>query len=327
MRTEYLTELDLELAGKMLAANRLVAFPTETVYGLGGNAWNEEAVQAIFQAKGRPADNPLIVHIADYALLSEIAQESSLVALALMHAFWPGPLTLVMRRAVRVPKIVSAGLDTVAVRMPKHPWATAILRAAGVPVAAPSANRSGSPSATTWQAVQADLEGRIDAIVCGPATDVGLESTVVDTIGAVPRILRPGNVTYEQLKGVVPDILPFQSSSDSGCDSLGAVRSPGLKHRHYQPSARVILVDHPIASPPTKSAYIGLSLPKDPGRYAQIRLPCDLKEYASSLFQFFRDADQEGIQTIYCQSVEKLGVGDAIMDRLLRASARPPANL
>ncbi len=327
MRTEYLTELDLELAGKMLAANKLVAFPTETVYGLGGNAWNEEAVQAIFQAKGRPADNPLIVHIADYALLSEITEEPSSVALPLMHAFWPGPLTLVMKRSDQVPKLVSAGLDTVAVRMPKHPWATAILRAAGVPVAAPSANRSGSPSATTWQAVQSDLEGRIDAIVCGPATDVGLESTVVDTVGVVPRILRPGNVTYEQLKRVIPDILPFQSNVDSRSDSLGAVRSPGLKHRHYQPFARVILVNHPIASPKPESAYIGLSLHTDPGQYALIRIPSNLEEYASSLFQFFREADQQGIRTIYCQSVEPLGVGEAIMDRLLRASARPPENL
>ena len=173
MKTVYIHENQLPTAGELLANGRLVAFPTETVYGLGADARSDEAIQSIFEAKGRPADNPLIVHVATLERVYPLVMDVTEATQRLMVRFWPGPITLVFPKSRLVSNLVTAGLDTVAIRIPSHPWANAILRHAQIPVAAPSANRSGSPSATTWQAVQQDLDQRIDAIVCGPPTDIG----------------------------------------------------------------------------------------------------------------------------------------------------------
>jgi L-threonylcarbamoyladenylate synthase len=340
MKTQYFDRDSLPEAGRKIANGDLVAFPTETVYGLGANALSNEAVQKIFQAKGRPSDNPLIVHIAKLDDLKDLAASISPVARILIDAFWPGPLTLVFPKTAKVPDSVTAGLSSVAIRMPSHPWALELLKYAGVPVAAPSANRSGSPSATTWQAVREDLDGRVDGIVCGPPTEIGLESTVVDTTGPRPRILRPGKITYEELVQVCPDIEPYMpkippindvddnenemQSDRSGSPTLiennVLLNSPGLRHRHYQPKAKVCLVSEPRAKAVLQSSYIGLQSPTPSAGYLDIQIVGNADEYGRALFDFFRRSDRLGVLRIDCQIVPEVGVGVALMDRLKRAS-------
>lgn len=340
MQTVYFGRDRLPEAGRMIATGALIAFPTETVYGLGANALSNESVQKIFQAKGRPSDNPLIVHIAKQDELKALAASVSPVARRLIDAFWPGPLTLVFPKTEQVPDLVTAGLSSVAVRMPAHPWALKLLEYAGVPVAAPSANRSGSPSATTWQAVREDLDGRVDGIVCGPPTEIGLESTVVDTTGLRPRILRPGKITYEELDQVCPEMEPYlpkvshtrnvddnknkMESDKSDCSALTEnkvlLNSPGLRHRHYQPKAKVRLVSEPLAKADSQSSYIGLQLPTPSAGYLDIQIVGNADEYGRALFDFFRRSDRLGVLRIDCQIVPEVGVGVALMDRLKRAS-------
>ena len=292
----------------------MVAFPTETVYGLGGHAFDENALRRIFTAKGRPADNPLIVHLADTAQLTEVVREITPSAQALLTVFWPGPLTLVLAKAERVPLLATAGLATVGVRLPAHPLAQAFLRACGVPVAAPSANLSGRPSPTTWQAVAQDLDGRIACILQGEQTRVGLESTVVDCTGDAPIVLRAGAVTLEQLRAVLPATQTLAPDADA------PARSPGLKHKHYAPRARVVLVDKPPANHTENAAYIGLDAP--PNDFSRQHICRDIDEYAHELFAFFRACDAAGATVIYCQTVAATGLGAALRDRLQRAAAR-----
>jgi L-threonylcarbamoyladenylate synthase len=304
-----------EEAATCLRAGELVAFPTETVYGLGADAFNPAALGRIFQAKERPPDNPLIVHLAHPDQLGEVVSVVPGIALPLIEAFFPGPLTLVMPRHPRVPSVVSAGLPTVGVRMPLHPVAQAFLQACAIPVAAPSANRSGRPSPTTWQAVQADLDGRIACILTGPPAVVGLESTVVDCTGAAPLVLRPGAVTLEALQAVWP--ATRLATTD---DALR--RSPGTRHRHYAPQAQVCLVDAPSAAPPdARHAWIGLDMPAEPG-FGLVQPCTDVTHYAQVLFDFFRRCDAAGIAMVFCQRVPPTGLGRALMDRLTRATQR-----
>lgn len=204
--TKLLSFEQLNIGAEILRKGGLVAFPTETVYGLGANALNEDAVKNIFKAKGRPSDNPLIVHIADYDALNELVTEIPEKAKVLMDKFWPGPLTLVFKKSEKVPETVSGGLDTVAIRMPKKPVALELIKLSGVPVAAPSANTSGKPSPTKAQYVVDDMSGKIDAIIDGGNCEVGLESTVLDITGDVPKLLRPGGVTFEQLTEVLGEV-------------------------------------------------------------------------------------------------------------------------
>ncbi|MCL1796053.1 MAG: L-threonylcarbamoyladenylate synthase [Clostridia bacterium] len=228
-------------AARLIASGELVAFPTETVYGLGANALNETAVQKIFDVKGRPADNPLIVHIADRKALEPLVAATDSRAERLMDVFWPGPLTLVFRRAEGVPSIVSAGLRTIAVRLPANPDAQALIRRAGLPIAAPSANPSGRPSPTTARHVYDDLNGRIRLIIDGGPCLYGVESTVVDVTSGTPVILRPGGVTVEMLRAILPDIVVDPSVLEPLREEASAL-SPGMKHRHYAPNARIIVV-------------------------------------------------------------------------------------
>ncbi len=326
MKTKYFSVLELDRAAQLLCSAELIAFPTETVYGLGANAMDVAAVQKIFVAKGRPSDNPLIVHIADRNQVSLIARNVPKIAEQLMSRFWPGPLTIVLPKRSEVPDLVTAGLATVAVRLPNHPIALELLRHAGVPLAAPSANRSGRPSATTWQAVSEDLDGWIAGLVCGEPTTLGLESTVVDATSHPPRVLRPGGVSLEQLQEVCPSIEPYVRNLPT--QSGSAVNSPGLKYKHYQPSAKVLIVSavnavaelESIAPQMSVAYYIGVSQPADPTRFRCILVCSNASDYAAKLFDFFRRADLSAADVVCCEAVEEVGIGVALLDRLQRAS-------
>lgn len=311
MRT-FLTDSPEEAAG-YIRRGGVVAFPTETVYGLGAAVFDERAVAAIYEAKMRPADNPLIAHIAEIGQIAELASEITEQARRFIDAFFPGPLTIVLRKSDRVPLIATAGLDTIGIRMPGFELSQRFLKECGTPVVAPSANLSGRPSPTTWRAVHEDLDGRIDCILRGNPTDIGLESTVVDCTGDVPVVLRSGSVTLAELRRVIPStIMPDIDSSD-------APRSPGLKHRHYSPAASVEIVPHAAdAHPGDRAAFIGM---ERPDRAFESVLICQsVDEYAREVFEFFRECDRKGVEKVYCQSVAEDGIGTALMDRLRRAS-------
>jgi len=236
-----ITEESLEEAAERLRRGEVVAMPTETVYGLGANALDAQACLKIFEAKGRPADNPLIVHISCWEELSPLVREIDPRAVRLAEKFWPGPLTMIFPRAEKVPAQVSAGLDTLAVRMPAHPVARALIEKAGVPIAAPSANRSGKPSPTTAQHVLEDMDGIIPLILDGGSCDVGVESTVLDLTRPVPVLLRPGGVTAEMLLEELPD-LKVDAAVLSPLKEGQKVLSPGMKYKHYAPNAHVTVV-------------------------------------------------------------------------------------
>jgi L-threonylcarbamoyladenylate synthase len=305
-----------EDAADYIRRGQIVAFPTETVYGLGANAFDADAVQQIFVAKGRPSDNPLIVHVADRAQVDQVAASVPDAARVLMDRFFPGPLTLILPRDPDVPSAVTAGLDTVGVRMPDHPVAQRFLAACGTPVAAPSANRSGRPSPTTWQAVQDDLDGRIPCILTGDRTRTGLESTVVDGTSVPPVVLRPGAIALDVLRRVVPGVQGPAADDDS------PARSPGTKHRHYAPAAQVRLVDDPSeAVPDAAHAYIGLEAPPQREVFGRVHVCPSVDAYAHALFHVFRESEATGCTTIYCQTVPDTGLGQALMDRLRRAAS------
>ncbi len=299
-------------AARALADGGLVAFPTETVYGLGADAFNARAVRNIFRAKGRPGDNPLIVHVATCAQALCVARRVPASAQRLMDAFWPGPLTVILPRGARVPDAVTAGLDTVGVREPSHPVARKFLMAAGTPVAAPSANRSGRPSPTSWRAVRQDLDGRIDVVLKGGPSRVGLESTVVDCTGRVPVVLRAGAVTLEQLRRVEP------RTRMAGSRDTAKGRSPGLKHRHYAPHAavRIVARGEEIEA---GAAWIGVG--RVPAGASVVKSCRSVAAYARAVFHFFRACEAKGVTAICCAAVPERGIGVALMDRLRRAAS------
>ena len=311
-----------EAAAAFIRDGQLAAFPTETVYGLGADAFNAAAVRAIFAAKGRPADNPLIAHVACKTDVERLARDLAEPARRLMDAFFPGPLTLVLTRRPEVPAVVTAGLDTVGVRWPRHPVAQRFLEACRTPVAAPSANRSGRPSPTSAEAVRADLGGRIACILDGGRTEAGLESTVVDATGAAPVVLRPGMISLEQLRQACPDVR-VNVDARTAPEEKKAPRSPGTRHRHYAPRARVVVVSGPqAAAPGACHAYIGRAAPDAPETFGRVRVCASLEDYARALFHFFRESDTAGCAVIYAEAVPEDGLGRALMDRLRRAAAR-----
>lgn len=310
MTTELTT--DPTRAAAVLRRGGTCALPTETVYGLAALAHDPEAVAAVFRAKGRPVDNPLIVHVLRADEVDRVADVTD-AGRRLLDAFAPGPLTVVLPARPGLPSAVTAGLATVAVRVPRGRAVREVLRGLGAPLVAPSANQSGRPSPTTWQAVRDDLDGRIDAILTGASARIGLESTVVDATGAVPLVLRPGAVSLDALRAVVPST----RRADPGVDALR--QSPGTRHRHYAPQARVRLVDAPEPSP--DALWIGLA-PPPPG-YGAAVVCRDLADYARRLFDTFRQADAAGLARIDAEPVpEDDGLGTALMDRLRRACAR-----
>lgn len=304
-------------AAAHLRRGGLVAFPTETVYGLGADAFQPEAVRRIFEAKGRPADNPLIVHVHRREQIDQVAAAVPPAGERLLDAFAPGPLTLILPRHPALPDVVTAGLDTVGVRAPRLPLAQSFLEACETPVPAPSANRSGRPSPTSWEAVAHDLGGRIDCILQGGRTDAGVESTVVDCTTDPVAVLRPGAVSVESIRRVLG------AAEVASPDEEASPRSPGTQHRHYAPSARVRLVEAPSeASPGTGHAYVGLEVPPDPDAFGAVYVEEDLEAYAHDLFHIFRTCDDQGLAAIYAQLVPPEGLGRALNDRLRRAAAR-----
>ena len=304
-----------ETAAQFIKRGGIVAFPTETVYGLGADVFDEIAVAKIFEAKQRPADNPLIAHIGSLDQIGELVSSVPDFARRFIDAFFPGPLTLVLERSARVPLIATAGLDTIGIRMPGNAEANEFLKLCGVPVAAPSANISGRPSPTTWEAVYEDLNSRIDCILQGEATIIGLESTVVDCTSDDPLILRAGAVSLESLREIVASTRVIDPDQNS------AVRSPGMKHKHYAPRAAVVIVGPGFEVPNSGlNAFIGTEEPV--GHPDLVKICGSAAEYAHELFAFFRECDKKGINTIYCQRVEETGIGVAVMDRLKRAESR-----
>jgi L-threonylcarbamoyladenylate synthase len=300
-------------AARFIKLGGIVAFPTETVYGLGADVFDEAAIAKIFAAKQRPKDNPLIAHVNSVDEIKLLTPEIPHHARKLIDSFFPGPLTIVLRKSEKVPLIATAGLETIGIRMPCLSLAKDFLAACSVPVSAPSANLSGRPSPTTWQAVLEDLEGRVDCILQGEATEFGLESTVVDCTSADPVLLRKGAVSIESLRTVVPEI-SFADSNDSA-----TLRSPGLKHTHYSPHAAVVLVTKEMEFFTAGSnAFIGLHQPA--GFVGMLRICDSIEMYAASLFEFFRECDRAGIAAIYCETVAETGIGAALMDRIRRAS-------
>ena len=311
----------IERAADLLRAGALVAFPTETVYGLGADALNPDAVRRIFAAKQRPADNPLIVHVAEVAEARALVREWPPLA-ERAAALWPGPLTLVLPRAASVPDVTTAGQDTVALRVPAHPVALALLRACRRPLAAPSANRSGRPSPTLASHVSADLDGRLALILDGGPTAYGLESSVLDLCGERPLLLRRGGVTHERLVALLGPV----DLVDAG-DAAAIARSPGLRHRHYAPRARVELVDEGEGEAAAARALaagerVALICRRAASSAAIVRrLPTELEGFAQALFATLRALDDEGVARIVVEAVPGVGIGAAIMDRLRRAAA------
>ncbi len=337
MQTLKLTnsKQDIKTAGKLLKDGELVAIPTETVYGLAADALNGEAVANIFKAKGRPMDNPLIVHIADLSQVDDLVAFVPPVLEDLAKAFWPGPLTVIMEKSDLIPDEVSAGLDTVAIRMPSHPVARAIIKAAGTPLAAPSANTSGMPSPTTAAHVLHDMDGKIAAVVDGGPCEVGVESTVLTLCTRVPRILRPGRVTPEDLFDVLGEV----EVDDAVLGQLaeGAVAaSPGMKYKHYSPKAEVYIVDgsaegfakyvnEKVAERAAEEAAVAaLVFDGEEDLVNCVTLPFGAEDdslgQAEHLFDDLRRADELGVSDIYVRCPSAEGVGLAVMNRLLRAA-------
>ncbi len=308
--TDSITE-----AADFIKAGGVAAFPTETVYGLGANLFDEKAIAKVFEAKGRPADNPLIAHISDPSRIEMLSDEITDTARRFVEAFFPGPLTVVLKKSDKVPLIATAGLDTVAIRMPDFDVALTLIRKCGTPLVAPSANLSGKPSPTNWRAVKEDLEGRIECILKGQTSWFGLESTVVDCSGPRPRLLRQGAVSIEHLREIVPETEFKDASEDDD------IRSPGLKYRHYSPKGEVrIIAEGATIEDSEDAAFIGLSQPK-----AELNrvLVCDSTQtYARSVYEFFRECDRDNILVIYCEAVDETGIGTALMDRIRRAAER-----
>jgi L-threonylcarbamoyladenylate synthase len=306
-----------EEAAVFLNQGGIVAFPTETVYGLGADVFQPDAVAGIFTAKGRPSDNPLIVHVQSPDRIAEVACEINAHAAALIRRFFPGPLTVVLKKKPSVPDIVSAGLPTVGVRCPAHPVAAAFLKLCDHPVAAPSANVSGRPSPTDWKTVFHDLGGRIDCLLRGEPSSIGLESTIVDCSVEPPLLLRSGAIGIESLREVVPCLKVATS-----CQPGEAPKSPGMKYRHYSPEASIVLIETaPMAVPSVPpAAYIGLSAPPE-GTVQALRCS-SVDEYARVLFGFFRTCDAAGIRTIWCELPPEEGIGRAIRDRLSKAAGK-----
>lgn len=344
METEYI-KLDpaspdpqvIRRAGDILKRGGLVAFPTETVYGLGGDALNREAARKIYAAKGRPSNNPLIVHIADMEHLEAIATEIPEKARKLASVWWPGPLTMIFNKKDIVPDATSGGLSTVAVRMPNHPIALELIRAAGGYIAAPSANTSGRPSPTIAEHVREDLDGKIDMILDGGEVRIGLESTIVDFTDEIPMMLRPGYINMEKLEEILGEVLIDPAILDENASENIRPKAPGMMYRHYAPKAQLTIVEGGetevvdrilalaeqacregksvgiIAADETAESYKDYDVKNIGSRETD-------KEIARRLFRVLREFDDEGTDIILSESFETPRMGQAIMNRLLKAA-------
>jgi L-threonylcarbamoyladenylate synthase len=325
-------------AAEIIRNGGLVAFPTETVYGLGANALNAEAVSALFEAKKRPLDNPPIVHVSNRVTVERLVKTIPSKANVLMEKFWPGPLTLVFKRSPVVPDVTVAGLDTIAVRMPRHNVALALIEESSCPIAAPSANLAGKPSPTSANHVLADLDGRIDAILDAGSTNVGVESTVLDLTVDPPEVLRPGGTSYETLVEVLGEVKLNPAAVADSALPVEKARSPGIKHKHYSPNAEVIVVEGELmaivdkinglaeryrkegerlgvlCTDETVGSYTGVDVLKSLGSRK------DFASLARNLFRLLREFDEEGVDVIIAEGVPSEGLGLAVMNRLRKAA-------
>lgn len=325
----------MQRAGEIIREGGLVAFPTETVYGLGGDALNKDSSRKIYAAKGRPSDNPLIVHISKWESIEKIARRLPPEAKKLADAFWPGPLTMIVEKSDIVPKETTGGLDTVAVRMPDHQAALAFIEASGGYIAAPSANISGRPSPTIAKYVRQDMDGRIEMILDGGEVGIGVESTIVDLTGKVPTILRPGYITQEMLARVLGEVDADVTILDK--DSGAAPKAPGMKYRHYAPKGDMTLVEgtqeHVVSyinrcveEAEAKGLKTGVLCTDE--TYDKIQAPVkksvgsrtDEYEIARRLYRILREFDDEEVSVIYSESFSTEGFGTAVMNRLLKAA-------
>jgi L-threonylcarbamoyladenylate synthase len=320
-------------AAEVIRSGGLVAFPTETVYGLGANAYDEKAVIKIFEAKGRPQDNPLIVHVSSVEQVKDCVRSINETARLLIKEFWPGPLTLVMEKSDKIPYRITAGLDTVAVRMPSHPVATELIKCSGVPIVAPSANTSGKPSTTNAQHVIEDLSGKIDMILDAGSSEYGLESTVLDTTTETPTVLRPGGTTIEAIKKILGNVIYDTCLLKDGT----APRSPGMKYRHYAPKAEMYIVIGEVenivekikqleSGYKSRGIFVGiLATDQTMHKYAG---SCAVSAgdrskpdtIAANLFGLLRKFDKMGVQVILAEAISTDGLGLAVMNRLEKAA-------
>lgn len=334
--TDHIKDEELEEAAQIIRNGGLVAFPTETVYGLGANALDEHAAKKIYEAKGRPSDNPLIAHVSSLQELKPLVKEIPENAKKLMDVFWPGPMTMIFPKSELVPYGTTGGLDTVAVRMPSDPVARALIRLSGVPIAAPSANTSGRPSPTTARHVWQDMEGKIEMILDGGPVGIGLESTIVDVTGPVPTVLRPGAVTLEMLKEVLGDVKMDPAILGPMKEDVKP-KAPGMKYRHYAPKANLTLVEGAqeavvseinrmvkekldqgfkvgvICTDETKSCY-------PHGELRSLGMRAKEETIAHNLFAVLREFDDLQVDYIYSESFSNASLGQAIMNRLTKAA-------
>ena len=327
----------LEEAGQIIRRGGLVAFPTETVYGLGADGMNPDACARIYEAKGRPSDNPLILHIVDRKQVEEIAREVSPEADRLMDEFWPGPLTVILPKRDRVPSRVTGGLSTVAIRMPSHPDAREFIRRSGRIIAAPSANVSGKPSPTLAEHVYEDMKGRIPMILDGGPVGIGIESTIVDMTGDCPVILRPGYISREDIAEVIgrAELDPAITGREKQPDIVA--RAPGMKYRHYAPNGQMFLVEgetskviraiNELTRKKTEEGYrVGIIATDDTicGYQSGIIKSVGSREHtetvAANLYRVLREMDEAGADYIYSESFFTEPMGDAIMNRMLKAA-------
>ena len=315
----------LSESARLIKDGQVVAIPTETVYGLAANALDENAVKKIYIAKGRPSDNPLIVHVSDISELSPLVSEIPLKAKIMAERFWPGPLTMIMKKSGIIPSVTSGGLDTVAVRMPESEYARAIIKACGVPLAAPSANLSGSPSPTNAKYVFDDMNGRIPLIIDGGKSKIGVESTVITFATDIPTVLRPGGVTVEEIRNTIGEV----NVDDAVLHELKhgeTAASPGMKYKHYAPRADITILKGSLEQ------FIGYTSGKDffalvfegEEKYFENAVtygkPLDAVSEASRLFDALRELDEKGAKTVFARCPELSGVGLAVYNRLIRSA-------
>lgn len=338
MNTKFLkpTEENIASAGKIIAGGGLVAFPTETVYGLGADALNEAAVANIYKAKGRPSDNPLIVHVAKKEDIAPLVSEIPPKAQMLIDAFFPGPITVIMPKSEKIGKTVSGGLDTVGIRMPQNPIARQLIEAAGTPIAAPSANTSGLPSPTEAKYVLEDMNGKIDAVIDGGSCEFGIESTVITLAGDHPVILRPGAITKEMIEEVIGSV-EIASAVLEGMKDGEVAASPGMKYKHYAPKGDLVIVEgkkqavaETINHLTKMDAEAGLKTAviasdENLSLYdADCKINIGSREHeesiAANLYEVLREMDEMGVQKMYSESFAGGGLGAAIMNRLLKAA-------
>ena len=342
IKEEYPNPPEMERLGQIIKKGGLVAFPTETVYGLGGDALNPESSKRIYAAKGRPSDNPLIVHIADLEDVKVLTDAFPESGRKLAERFWPGPLTMIVKKSDAVPKETTGGLDTVAIRFPSHKVAQELIKASGGFIAAPSANLSGKPSPTLAKYVLEDMDGRVDAIIDGGDIPIGLESTIVDLTGVRPVILRPGYITKEMLSEVLGEVETDPTILDATCKERP--KAPGMRYRHYAPKGELTIIEgspeevvERINEELAKAADAGqktgvIATAENEGSYRADSVKIigsrgQEEEIAASLYRILREFDDENVEVIYSESFSEEGFGCAIMNRLLKAAGHKLINL